>query len=362
MYAFGNAGLQGTAKTMRLAKTKKGRRILGSLFVMGFVLAMITDLLGDDDDDQNGIKDAAGVEEYIHTSNIVIPTGMNFAIKIPISYGLNVPYVMGRQLYRAVAGRIGVGSAIGSTVNTMLATFNPIGGEGIADSGHGLLRALAPDVLDLPIDLAFGKDWMGNPLYKISPWEKDPIMSDTGSSKVPEAVKAFCRMLNDASGGDYATKGYLDLQPDAVWYLLVQLAGGGGRAIERVGETIANTMQGEFDASVVPGLRRFVEEYPTPKQSAAAYYEIRDKVASMEARLDRYETERERWEARQEDPAVARSLEAFKAAEGQIKALRARIKQLRAMGASTEAIEQQEKAMIQARNQAVRAYMAAKGK
>lgn len=362
MYAFGNAGLQGTAKTMRLLKTRRGRAIMGSLFAIGFIQALLTEALGSDDDDKNGIKDVDGVQEYIHTTNLVIPTGMGFALKIPVSYGLNVPLVMGRQTYRAMAGLTKPGSALGEIANTMLSTFNPIGGEGIADSGHGLLRAIAPDVLDLPVDMAFGKDWMGNPLYKVSAWERDPILSETGSAKVPEPVKAFCRMLNDASGGDYATKGYLDFPPDAVWYLLAQLAGGGGRAIERIGETIANTMQGEFEANVVPGLRRFVEQYPTPQQGASAYYAIREEVLGLDTRLGRYGTQQEKDQASKENLAASRSIQAFKDAESQIKSLRARVRELRAHGASTSAIEAQERLMVRARTEAVKAYMRAKSK
>jgi hypothetical protein len=339
MYAFANAGIQGTTKFARLTKSRRGRVIIGSLFVTGFLNAMLQDLLSDDDDDRNGIADAKQVPEWKHDTNIVIPTGLGVSAKIPLNYGLNVPYVLGRKFWQTLSGSKPMTTAAGEAAASMLATFNPFGGEGLMDSGHGFVRALAPDILDIPVDVMLGKDYRGNDLYKVSPFEKDPVLSETGSTRVPDSIKAFSRILNASTGGDYATSGFIDLPPDAVWYVMMQLTGGTGRSLERVGKTVSNLIEGSVEVSEIPGIRRFVEEYPTPESNTSIYYEIRDQVSEVDARIGRYETEREKYGAIRESGLTESAIDAIKNADKEIRAIRKEIRELEQSGRNPRTVE-----------------------
>jgi hypothetical protein len=342
MYAFANAGLQGTAKFARLMKSRSGQRVVGSLFIIGFLNAMLQDMFDGEDEDKNGIADFRQIEEYKHEGNMIVPTGMGWSAKIPLSYGINIPYVLGRKMWQALSGKKSVSAAASEAARSMLATFNPFGGEGVADGGHGFVRALAPDILDIPIDVMLNKDYRGNDLYKVSPYETDPVLSETGSRRAPESIKAFARLLNSATGGDYATSGFVDIPPDAAWYVMLQMTGGTGRAVERIGRTVSNLIQGSVEVSDIPGVRRFVDDFPTEQQNASVYYDIRTRTAAVEARIDRYETDREKQEAVKQSEFTEIQLAMMRSAEKKLRDLRKRVRLMREAGvpqAETDRLE-----------------------
>jgi hypothetical protein len=267
---------------------------------------------------------------------------MGWSAKIPLSYGINIPYVLGRKMWQALSGKKSVSAAASEAARSMLATFNPFGGEGVADGGHGFVRALAPDILDIPIDVMLNKDYRGNDLYKVSPYETDPVLSETGSRRAPESIKAFARLLNSATGGDYATSGFVDIPPDAAWYVMLQMTGGTGRAVERIGRTVSNLIQGSVEVSDIPGVRRFVDDFPTEQQNASAYYDIRTRTAAVEARIDRYETDREKQEAVKQSEFTEIQLAMMRSAEKKLRDLRKRVRLMREAGvpqAETDRLE-----------------------
>ena len=361
MYAFANASIQGTTKFVVMSRTRRGKQVIGSLFAFGFINAMLQDLLSDDDEDKNGVKDALQIEEYKHQTNAIIPTGMDFAIKIPLSYGLNIPYVLGRNLYRAMSGKVSAAGAAGDSAKAMMATFNPFGGEGVTDSGHGFIRSLMPDILDIPTDLAFNKDYRGNPISHVSPWEKDPVMSETGSKKVPQPVKSFAQLLNSVSGGDYATSGVLDFPPDSIWYVFQQLVGGTGKSFERIGISVANLIDGQVEISTIPGLRRFAEGYPSDESNTSLYYTMRDEVFTHDENAKRYESSAEQSKARRANPFLEKLVDNFKLAEKELKELKKELRAAEAAG-NEALVEIKLEKIAKQRTKAVKAYSDAKNR
>jgi len=365
MYAFANASLQGSTKTLRLGKSKLGRRVLYSYFLTGLILEAINGA-DDEDRDENLKSDWLQIPDYQKDGNFHIPIGGGEYIKFPVAYGLAIPYVAGRKVVQLFRGEIGAGEAIGDTLTSTYTQMNPFGSEelrfdSIEDIGASAGRIMSPSAIDPLIDVVTNKDWRGSRIYNEPfPSEVNPMRSQMGrenTSKIDGWSPHLAEFISMITGAEYSESGEMvapgavDLQPEAFAYLFRAQFTGFGSTVDRVGEYFQSIMEGE-DTSVddIPGVRRFYTQSASPsntnvdnRRSAYEYREIAreadQKIKNLLEAGDRAGARR----AVEEEFAEYKTLPAFKNWDKLRKKGRDGVKALRARGASEEDIKEYQK-------------------
>ena len=291
-YVFYNASLQGsTAILSAIANSKRARKAVAGMVLMGFALDMLNALISGDDDD-DGVKDWDNISDYTRSNNIIFPdiNGDGTYVKIPMAYGLNVFFNAGRLLSNLTrnaygqAGTMTAGEAASSLVGTAVGALNPFGGDNFA-------TFLAPTQLDLPVELLLNKDFRGNDIYKEqSPYERTQSRSDLyWSTTSPSAIKAT-KFVNDVIGGGTDVipgtilGNRIDFQPDILEHVLGFLTGGAGQFVVNMTDfatsTAPDALMGKWESDMVnktPFLSKFATTV-TEKDRSSDYYDKRDDV------------------------------------------------------------------------------------
>jgi len=337
MYAYANAGVQGTTKTARLMKSKAGASVVG-----GYILAgMMSELLGDDgeDRDENGISDWEEIPQYERDANmhIRIPFGDDDDkagyIAVPVAYGLDVPFVLGRRLVRMGKGMgiFGsnpngqgtdtVGEGVLAVLSASVTQFVPTGANALVEPGddplrntvHGALRLGLPDILDPIVDLGMNKDWRNQSIYN-QPFPTDPAPNrsrmgrrgDQGYETSPSTAWAndLVKLMNDVTGGNEVVAGGVSIQPEWITYSLQALFGGTYKTAARAIDGIANSIHNNYlrdnfpdepdlvketEIKDIPVLRRFYTESPRPDVMRRRFYDSRDAVFRSDAEVRKQE-------------------------------------------------------------------------
>ena len=337
MYAYANAGVQGTTKTARLMKSKAGASVIG-----GYILAgMMSELLGDDgeDRDENGISDWEEIPQYERDANMHIrmPFGDDDDkagyIAVPVAYGLDVPFVLGRRLVRMGKGMglFGsnpngqgtdtVGEGVLAVLSASVTQFVPTGANALVEPGddplrntvHGALRLGLPDILDPIVDLGMNKDWRNQSIYN-QPFPTDPAPNrsrmgrkeDRGYETSPSTAWAndLVKLMNDVTGGNEVVAGGVSIQPEWITYSLQALFGGTYKTAARAIDGIANSIHNNYlrdnfpdepdlvketEIKDIPVLRRFYTESPRPDVMRRRFYDSRDAVFRSDAEVRKQE-------------------------------------------------------------------------
>jgi hypothetical protein len=232
LYLFYNASVQGTLSMMMAAsRSKKVRKVIGGIVVVGVMQDMINSLMSDDDDDGKKIYDK--IPDYKLETNMIImdPFGIteNGYYAIPLPYGFNAFYNMGRSISRNLRGEYKTSEALTSMGSTFIDAFNPIGGS--------------PTVLDPVVALAINQDFTGRRIYP-EPFPGSVPKADSQMywSTTSPMFKSTADFLNWATGGTEYVPGMIDLSPDVMEYMYDYMLGGVGAFARRTYDTATNTI------------------------------------------------------------------------------------------------------------------------
>jgi len=303
MYAFANASAQGSTKTLRLLKTKAGASVFGAYFITG----MMSEIWNDDEEDRDGNlkNDWDEIPDWEKDSSMFIRVkdddGEVSYIKVPVAYGLAIPYVAGRRMMKWLRGKETMMDGMLATAAATYSNLNPLGGEVIAtDSAKGAtssaLRLLAPDIIDPTISLATNRDWLNNSIYNEPfPTDPSPVPSTMGRDGTDEWAKSLAGFVNELTGGDDVRAGAVSFQPEFATYMVGDIFSGAWRTADRVGTMLQNKWReanypGEdlSETTEIPGLRRFFTTSPRERDTISDYYEYRDIAQAAEADIKEY--------------------------------------------------------------------------
>jgi hypothetical protein len=297
-YLFFNASLQGAMALLNaMYNSKKVRKAIAGIVVLGFASDMINAILSSDDDD-DGIKDYDTINEYTLSHNFLFPdvfgTGENF--KIPLGYGLNTFFNSGRVLSNLLRGTIGdkgtydASQAAASVVGTIGDLINPFGGS-------NKWNWIVPTQLDLPFELITNKNFMNQSIYKeLSPYEQYSSASNLYWSTTSPSAIWISKFINSLGGGGEKIPGTIlgqrvDIQPDVIEHIVEFLSGGVGRFAMRSLDTATNTLpsalMGQWEDDMInktPFLSKYLQTV-TDKDKAGKYYENRDEILSVRAEI-----------------------------------------------------------------------------
>ena len=299
-YLFFNASLQGAVRTLQYAKNPK----MAAVAAAGVALGLTAAMLGADAGEEDGESYWDMIPDYIKERNLVIMlppsddktlAGERIGkkgryIKIPLAYGLNFLPVLGygladsfRHAQDPSKGRKALTSAA-RVANAFLGSYNPLGGGVPKSVDEAWLMAL-PTVADIPYTLtqeidSFGRKAAPEKTRKEEPDSERAFMSDRGT-----AQHRVARWLNQATGGNKAQSGAIDITPATIEGAVRYASGGTGTFIMDVLSTAGQALGEEkVKSQNVPFLKALYGEVDS-KAIIRDFYENRDEIEKSYAQL-----------------------------------------------------------------------------
>ena len=332
LYIFWNAGLQGLTNFSRQIGRHPGRALTLAALMFGFGALMSYLGNGDDDDENNYFN----LPKYIRRSNVCYKIGDLF-VTIPLPVEYRAFYGLGELASSALAGKEGgTTKDIAKEAVSQVSQLFPID---FAEGGGGL-HALIPSAVKPIVEAETNTAWTGLPIYKDNDFNKN----------MPEYTKVYktangylveiARALNDATGGNKYKKGFIDINPAKMEYVLKGMLGGAFSFPDKLVKTTETIMgDREFDWRNTPFANRFVknaDERTEYKSLNEQYFKLKDEMDVVKQQLKGFEKEadagNEKYEKallQLEDSKDYERLELFKDYEKELKGLNDELKELR---------------------------------
>lgn len=285
LYLFYNAGVQGTAALLSAAKSPRVRKVLYGAVLAGAALEIYNQMAGDDDDDGEAFYRKISENDKQRNLIVMLPGRGGEHIKIPLPYGYNVFYTLGRLAIATATGEKNAARAGVDLLTATLDSFNPIGGSG------SLLNIIAPTIADPVVDLTRNRDYADRPIMpEPSPYTTPEPDSSTYWNNVSTPSKAFTSWLNEATGGDDVQPGAIDISPETLDYMAGFATGAAGSFFGRIVDLGAKMFdpQGEITANDLPLTRKVLGGKPG-WYDKSAFYERAKQVDKAVDFLKRYE-------------------------------------------------------------------------
>ena len=288
LYAFFNAAVQGSARTLQALAGPAGAKIIAGGLSLGVLQAVMLLLAGYDDDE---------VPEFVKARALVVPLGKNDEGKkqfftIPYPLGLHVLPNTGRVLAElGLSGGDKAGEKAFDAVGEIAAAFNPLGGGNIF-TPDGALRTLAPSVVDPIIELGANKNFAGAPIERESQGENDPrpghqrVREATLRTATGQTYTDIARIINTMTGGNDFEKGLASPTPERVRYLAQVVGGGLLREIEKTVNTSIDAAKDQpIKPSGVPVLGRFYGEVDDANTQRSRYFDNLREIETLERKI-----------------------------------------------------------------------------
>lgn len=295
LYAFFNASVQGTARTLVSLKGPAGAKIIAGGIGLGVLQAVMLAAAGYDDDE---------VADWVKSRNFIIPLGKTESgekkhIQIPLPLGLNALPNIGRTMVElGKSGGKDFGKKTVSAIGEVMSALNPGGGgtvftsEGGVDWG-GVAKTAVPTILDPVVELATNKGFSGTAIEKTY---RDEADSRPGFQRAKEKTKrtptgqmylGITKALNNLTGGDDYEAGFISPSPEKIRYLAEAIGGGLLREIEKaVDLSMKVPGQKETKPSGIPFIGRFYGETDSDAVAQSRYYKSVDKAKSAESSIN----------------------------------------------------------------------------
>ena len=274
LYIFWNAGLQGLTNFSRQIGRHPGRALTLASLLFGFG-ALMSYLGSNDDDDENNYFN---LPKYIRRSNVCYKIGDLF-VTIPLPVEYRAFYGLGELASSTLAGKeSGTTKDIAKEAVSQISQLFPIDFM----EGGGGLHALIPSAVKPIVEAETNTAWTGLPIYKDNDFNKN----------MPEYTKVYktangylveiARALNDATGGNKYKKGFIDINPAKMEYVLKGMLGGAFSFPDKLVKT-TETILGdrEFDWRNTPFANRFVknaDERTEYKALNEQYYKAKEEA------------------------------------------------------------------------------------
>lgn len=290
LYVFWNAGIQGMTNYGRAAKRNpaKATAAATALFSLGWVIPLLAQAGGGDDDDKNAYYN---LPSYIRRSNICFRAGEQWVtIPLPIEY--RAIYGLGELAYGAISGNERYSDD--ELCLEVMAQFSQLLPIDMLEGGGGLSPFIPSAAKPAVEAYVMNKSWTGLPIYKDTGYNKDdPEWTKAYKNADQHLVKAS-RWLNEVSGGDDFKKGRIDINPAKVEYLLNGMFGGMVSFPSKVVKTV-ETIGGsrEFEWRNIPFANRVIrsgDERTANRRLKSDYYKYKKEAMDAKRLARKYES------------------------------------------------------------------------
>lgn len=273
-YAFFNAAVQGTARTLETLKGPLGKKIIMGGVSLGVLQALIA-AAGFDDDEWEDIP------EFLKQRNFIIPTGNHTYLMFPMPLGFNVLPNLGRiPTELALNGGRKIGTRITDLLTVLVDSANPLGSATLA-------QMIAPTVVDPIVALAENKNFAGFPIAKE---DTNPLQPTPGFARAKDTsshvARGIAKGINYATGGTKYTPGLLSPTPDQIDYIFGTLTGGAGRELNKVYQSAEMLATGkDIPESKKPVVGRFFGTTDDEIATAARFWTNVKDLNSLEMEI-----------------------------------------------------------------------------
>jgi len=286
LYAFFNASVQGTARTVESLKGPAGKKIIAGGLMLGVIQSLMLAAAGFDDDEP---------PEFVKARAFIIPMGDKRYIAIPLQFGLNALPNTGRVITDLLlTGGKDAGKKTFNAIGEIMGSFNPLGGGNIF-TAHGALTTISPTVVDPLIDLATNTNFAGTPIGKDrADWDTRPgaklARESTQRSLTGQAYIGISKAINAASGGNEFKKGLASPTPEQVQYVFTTAGGGLYRELEKTLNIAGLKADGmDIKPRMIPLGGRFAGEADEQDTQRSRYYRNSERLSELEAELKGFE-------------------------------------------------------------------------
>lgn len=278
LYAFFNAGVQGSVRTARAlsnnpfktGKLSSTQAALLGMMTTAATLAAANAALSDEDDDGKLFWDK--IPDYEKERNLIImnPLDGKTYTKIPMPYGFGFfPYLATRTMDAARRGDdLG---AVGLDITTAgLGNFSPVQ-FGAGNIPSSVARAVTPTMGKPFVELMLNENYMGKPIYN-EPFDKGQSYASVARFNTWDGYKELSQFLNDISGGEGKLKGNLNAPAESFEYLTEFSLGG----VTNLAKSLYRTGE-EGDVVAAPVVRRLIGQ-PGKGRNVGEYYEREERA------------------------------------------------------------------------------------
>lgn len=284
LYAFFNASVQGSARTLQTLAGPDGAKIIAGGVSLGVLQAVMLLAAGYDDDE---------IPEFVKSRALIIPLGTDDEGKkryftIPLPLGLHVLPNTGRVLAELTmdGGKDALTKGF-EAAGEIAGAFNPLGGgsmikfdqNGQIEVVNSVLKNLSPTVTDWALELTWNQNFAGAAIEREG-YGNDPRpgfeRAREGTLRAPtgQAYLEISRILNKVSGGDEYEAGRVSPTPEMVRYLAQVVGGGLLREIEKtVNTSIAMSKGEDAKPTGLPVFGRFYGEVDDASVQRSRYYD-----------------------------------------------------------------------------------------
>lgn len=259
MYLFYNASLQGSFVIVNALKSPTVRKVVAGIVLGGAMLdALNRALSGDDDDGENAYDKLMRTKPYVgeHFMVVMVP-GEKKYMALPMPYGFNAFYNLGRNLSAVLSGKAKPADAAKSILFTGVDAFNPLGGT------ESFLTFVAPTVADPFVELATNRNFAGQKITPegspYSPYKKPDSQLFWSNTAVPYVKIA--EWMNKLTGGTTAIPGLVDISPETMEYWVEYAGGATAKFVERSARFGYKALTGDLESvevGQIPFLRKAV--------------------------------------------------------------------------------------------------------
>ena len=290
-YVFWNAAIQGTTNFGRQFGRHPVKAIAGAatMFLLGALMAGIGGSGGDGDDGEgNSYYD---LPDFVRRSNILFrfPWQKKSWVSIPLPTEYRAIYGMGELMMSLLSGKVHYTD--GELATQIAGQFTQILPLDILEGGG--LTTMLPSYLKPVVEVMSNKAWTGMPIYKDSPFNKDMPEWTKAYSSANKYIVGFSKVLNEWTGGDNYTKGWADLNPAKIEYMLGSYFGGFFTTVDKLVK-MAETALGdrEYDPKSMLVVNRLIKQGDERTEFRAInneYFRIKEESEKLETRLRKYE-------------------------------------------------------------------------
>lgn len=282
LYAFLNASIQGTARTVQaLANGKTGAKIIAGGLALGVLQALLLAAAGFEDDE---------IPEFVKARALIIPTGGKTYAAIPLPLGLHVLPNTGRVLTEQALSPKDSGKKLVKAFGEIVGAFNPLGG-GDPTTVSGALRTLAPTVLDPFIEYGTNRNFTDRAIRKETrPEDPRPgyMLGRESTLRTPsgQAYKEIARIVNDMAGGEDFVKGKASPAPEDIRFILATIGGGIYRELEKSVDGAILLSQGQaVPVRRIPLGGRFSGEVDADEITRTRYFANEKRIEALRVQV-----------------------------------------------------------------------------
>lgn len=305
---FTNANVQGFHNQWQLAKNNPKRfiaRFVAKWVALGFAMPLINNLLaglfGGDDDHYQDLPETA------RRNSLCLFVPKVGWVKIPLGFGLRSAYAVGGLLSERLFYPKGDYTSMTRSLFNIALDLMPLS---MGSSEQDWWLNVVPSSLRPLAENIANKDWTGRPIVNENVNEHWPEYRRANNRTSNISIK-ISEALNNLTGGDEYTPGFVNLNPSQFEHIALGLLSGVGTLVGNTYETTANLAQGEeLDTRHIPFLKDFYSTSGGATHTSAVkrnFYALKDEYEKTKVRVLGYEREED--DGKNDPESVARRVD-----------------------------------------------------